>query len=142
MRLSVFSCCLCIRWFVDSLVRWVISRYGSLSWFANASALRCPQYQSCAGPRMFSRIFSGMFTRTFSQNDVLGEPTGPICRRFGKFRLFPPGANGRVKTSRGRFNASVLACASRTDLVVRISEGLQIARSRIATYYSEAKRIN
>ena len=92
--------------------------------------------------RTFSRMFTRMFARAFSQNGVLGEPTGPICRRFGKFRLFPPGANGRVKTSHGRFNASVLACASRTDLVVRISEGLQIARSRIATYYSEAKRIN
>ena len=36
---------------------------------------------------------------------------------------YPPGANGRVKTSHGRFNASVLACESRTDLVVRIFEG-------------------
>ena len=59
-----------------------------------------------------------------SHNGVLGEPTGPIYRRFGKFRPCPPRGEREIQNQPWKVQRGRLACATRTDLVVRIFEGL------------------
>ena len=128
----MFSCCSCRscgRVFVSSrLVFFVSSMCVDFSLMVcKRVGLALPSISVLRG-RTFSRMFSGVIRRSAGVSFAKWRARGTDGAHINIVGLvssgsFPPGANGRVKTSHGRFNASVLACASRTDLVVRIFEG-------------------